>query len=130
MCVYLIFGDVVESLRVWNWKLQNVKFKIIKKLNYFGIDTRPIISGNFARQPVVKKYNILVKYIGDGIIFWNQDISSTIKKFKKYNISIGTLYDYYKDDEGFYYIHYSVLTQIINKENSRTENTTKDVDYF
>ena len=38
-------------------------------MNDFGIDTRPIISGNFARQPAIKKYNILKK----GISFPNAD---------------------------------------------------------
>tara|TARA_Y100000590_G_scaffold363064_1_gene420533 strand:- start:4222 stop:5427 length:1206 start_codon:yes stop_codon:yes gene_type:complete len=52
-----------------NKKYINKKSKIIKKLNNFGIDTRPIISGNFARQPAIKKYKILKK----GMSFPNAD---------------------------------------------------------
>jgi len=44
-----------------NAKYKNIKPKIIKRLNDLGIDTRPIISGNFTRQPAIKKYNILKK---------------------------------------------------------------------
>ena len=67
----------------------------IKKLDYLGIDTRPIISGNFANQPAVKKYNILKKgisypnadYINDLGFFIGlptKNISpKMIKKFKK-----------------------------------------------
>ena len=62
---------------LFNKKYKNVKFKIIKKLNYFGIDTRPIISGNFARQPVVKKYNILKK----GMLFPNADYINNLGFF-------------------------------------------------
>ena len=38
-----------------------VKFKkknFIKKLENNGVETRPIISGNFLKQPSVKKYNL------------------------------------------------------------------------
>jgi len=48
---------------LFNKKYKNSRFRIIKKLNDFGIDTRPIISGNFARQPAIKKYNILKKHM-------------------------------------------------------------------
>lgn len=34
------------------------KEKIIKKLEKLGIETRPIISGNFLKQPAIKKYRI------------------------------------------------------------------------
>ena len=34
------------------------KDKIIKKLEKNGVETRPIISGNFADQPAAKKYNL------------------------------------------------------------------------
>tara|TARA_Y100000590_G_C15637030_1_gene983395 strand:- start:50 stop:1297 length:1248 start_codon:yes stop_codon:yes gene_type:complete len=44
---------------LFNKKYKKNKFKIMKKLNDNGIDTRPIISGNFTRQPAVMKYNIL-----------------------------------------------------------------------
>ena len=54
---------------LFNKKYRSKKPKIIKKMNDFGIDTRPIISGNFARQPAIKKYNILKK----GISFPNAD---------------------------------------------------------
>jgi len=37
---------------------KNYKDKIIKKLEKNGIETRPIISGNFADQPAAKKYNL------------------------------------------------------------------------
>ena len=46
---------------LFNKKYKKNKFKIMKKLNDNGIDTRPIISGNFTRQPAVMKYNILKK---------------------------------------------------------------------
>ena len=80
---------------LFNKKYKNMKSKIIKKLDYLGIDTRPIISGNFANQPAVKKYNILKKgisypnadYINDLGFFIGlptKNISSKmIKKFKE-----------------------------------------------
>tara|TARA_B100001057_G_scaffold202598_1_gene203358 strand:- start:3802 stop:4998 length:1197 start_codon:yes stop_codon:yes gene_type:complete len=34
---------------------------IIKKLESYGIETRPIISGNFANQPAAKKYRLSIK---------------------------------------------------------------------
>ena len=54
---------------LFNKKYKENKFKIMKKLNDNGIDTRPIISGNFTRQPAVMKYNILKK----GVSFPNAD---------------------------------------------------------
>ena len=38
-------------------KLKRKKF--IKKLEKNGIESRPIISGNFIKQPSVKKYNLV-----------------------------------------------------------------------
>tara|TARA_B100000686_G_C16782096_1_gene972663 strand:- start:1848 stop:3098 length:1251 start_codon:yes stop_codon:yes gene_type:complete len=56
---------------------KNKKFKIIKKLVQLGIDNRPIISGNFARQPAIKKYNILKK----GMSFPNADYINNLGFF-------------------------------------------------
>lgn len=42
-----------------NKKFIKLKNNIIVSLNKSGIETRPIISGNFANQPAVKLYNIL-----------------------------------------------------------------------
>ncbi len=39
---------------------RNYKNRVTKKLNNFGIDTRPLISGNFANQPAVKLYNLKI----------------------------------------------------------------------
>ena len=39
---------------------KNYKNKVTKKLNKFGIDTRPLISGNFANQPAVKLYKLKI----------------------------------------------------------------------
>ena len=41
-----------------NEKLKNNKNKIIKILESQGVETRPIISGNFTRQPAAKKYKL------------------------------------------------------------------------
>ena len=38
----------------------NYKNKVTSRLNKLGIDTRPLISGNFANQPAVKLYNLRV----------------------------------------------------------------------
>lgn len=43
---------------ILNKKFIKLKNKIIIKLNEYGIETRPIISGNFGNQPGVKLYNI------------------------------------------------------------------------
>ena len=43
--------------------------KIIKNLEKRGVETRPIISGNFIKQPSVKKYKLL-----KGLKFFNSDI--------------------------------------------------------
>ena len=40
---------------------QKYKYKIIKRLEKNGIETRPIISGNFAKQPGAKKYQLINK---------------------------------------------------------------------
>ena len=34
------------------------KKKFLKKLNDKGIETRPIVSGNFMNQPVIKKFRL------------------------------------------------------------------------
>ena len=36
--------------------------KFIKKIENSGIETRPIISGNFLKQPSVKKYKLKAKF--------------------------------------------------------------------
>ena len=46
--------------------LLNKKFKynkklILNRLDKFGIENRPIISGNFLKQPALRKYNIKQK---------------------------------------------------------------------
>ena len=43
---------------ILNKKFTKLKSKIIIKLNKLGIETRPIISGNFGNQPAIKLYNI------------------------------------------------------------------------
>ena len=62
---------------LFNKEYKNKKNKIIKKLNSLGIETRPIISGNFAKQPAIKKYNILKK----GISFTNADLVNDLGFF-------------------------------------------------
>ena len=37
------------------------KQKFLKKLEKNGVETRPIISGNFLKQPAIKKYNLTCK---------------------------------------------------------------------
>ena len=39
---------------------KNYKNRVTKKLNNFGIDTRPLISGNFANQTAVKLYKLKI----------------------------------------------------------------------
>ena len=39
---------------------KNYKNRVTNKLNKFGIDTRPLISGNFANQPSVKLYKLKI----------------------------------------------------------------------
>ena len=39
-------------------KKKNYKNKVTRRLNIKGIDTRPLISGNFANQPAVKLYKL------------------------------------------------------------------------
>jgi CDP-4-dehydro-6-deoxyglucose reductase, E1 len=46
-----------------NKKYKNLKDKIFKNLDKLGIENRPIISGNFLRQPAIKKYNLKQKSI-------------------------------------------------------------------
>ena len=62
---------------LFNKKYKNKKNKIVKKLNSLGIETRPLISGNFTKQPAVKKYNILKK----GISFTNADLVNDLGFF-------------------------------------------------
>ena len=40
-------------------KKKNIRKKFLIKLEKNGVETRPIISGNFLKQPSVKKYNLL-----------------------------------------------------------------------
>tara|TARA_Y100000816_G_scaffold151162_1_gene107632 strand:+ start:1327 stop:2526 length:1200 start_codon:yes stop_codon:yes gene_type:complete len=42
-----------------NSKIKNIKNKIINKLENNGVETRPIISGNFAEQPSAKIYKLV-----------------------------------------------------------------------
>ena len=44
-----------------NNKLQISKSTFIKRLEKLGIETRPIISGNFTNQPSAKKYELIKK---------------------------------------------------------------------
>ena len=44
-----------------NNKSSKSKKNFLKYLNRNKIETRPIISGNFANQPAIKKYNIKYK---------------------------------------------------------------------
>ncbi|MDB2382079.1 aminotransferase class V-fold PLP-dependent enzyme [Candidatus Pelagibacter bacterium] len=39
---------------------KNYKNRVTNKLNKFGIDTRPLISGNFAKQPAIKLYKLKI----------------------------------------------------------------------
>ena len=55
----------------------NDKNNFLKKLNSKDIETRPIISGNFAKQPAIKKYNILKK----GISLHNADLVNDLGFF-------------------------------------------------
>ena len=41
-----------------NRKYKNKKNKIFNKLDKLGIENRPIISGNFLKQPALRKYNL------------------------------------------------------------------------
>ena len=41
-----------------NERFKNKKKKLLKKLNDKGIETRPIVSGNFMNQPVIKKFRL------------------------------------------------------------------------
>ena len=70
---------------LFNKKYKNKKNKIIKKLNSLGIETRPLISGNFTKQPAIKKYNILRK----GISFTNAELVNDLGFF--IGLSINTI---------------------------------------
>ena len=41
-----------------NTKNKKYKLKVMNKLNQKGVMTRPIISGNFSKQPSIKLYKI------------------------------------------------------------------------
>ena len=45
-----------------NTKSKKYKLSVMQKLDKLGIMTRPIISGNFAKQPSIKLYNIKINY--------------------------------------------------------------------
>ena len=45
-----------------NTKNKKYKQSVMDKLNKFGISTRPIISGNFSKQPSIKLYKIKTNY--------------------------------------------------------------------
>ena len=44
-----------------NKKLKKYKEKILERMDKFGIENRPIISGNFLRQPALRKYRLKQK---------------------------------------------------------------------
>jgi len=45
---------------IWiSLKTDDLKNKFLEELELHGVETRAIISGNFARQPVFKKYKII-----------------------------------------------------------------------
>ena len=46
-----------------NKKFKHQKKLILSKLDKLGIENRPIISGNFLKQPALRKYNISQKAI-------------------------------------------------------------------
>ena len=43
---------------LFNKKFKHKKNLILNKLDKLGIENRPIISGNFLKQPALRKYNI------------------------------------------------------------------------
>ena len=65
---FTILNDQKDSKIAWfgipfilNSKEKKYKNKVMEKLNKKGIMTRPIISGNFAKQPSIKLYKINTK---------------------------------------------------------------------
>ena len=50
---------------------KNYKYRVLKKLEQNGIETRPIISGNFSRQPAAKKYGLSKgqKFVNTDIVY-------------------------------------------------------------
>jgi len=48
---------------ILNKRYENKKNIILNKLDSEGIENRPIISGNFTKQPALKKYNLNKKYL-------------------------------------------------------------------
>ena len=82
-----------------NKKLQINKSTFIKKLEKLGIETRPIISGNFTKQPSAKKYKLIKEdqkfknadFISDWGLFvglHTEKISNKILKLFKNSIFI------------------------------------------
>ena len=43
---------------VWNTNFTFYRNKFLKKIEKLGVETRPIISGNFLKQPSIKKYKL------------------------------------------------------------------------
>ena len=82
-----------------NEKLKNKKEKLLKKLNVNGIETRPIVSGNFMNQPAIKKFKLNrdnkkfpnAQYIDDNGFF----IGLHTKKIsnQKLNLLINSLFE-------------------------------------
>ncbi len=75
------------SIKILNIKKNN-KNKIMKRLEKNGIETRPIISGNFVKQPASKKYNLINKekypntdYMYDRSFFIGLPTKSLDRKF-------------------------------------------------
>ena len=67
------FGNLLED-KVFSKILsnkKNYKDRVLKKLEQNGIETRPIISGNFSRQPAAKKYGLSnnQKFVNTDIVY-------------------------------------------------------------
>ena len=80
------FGFVVTG------ELENKRAAVLKKLNQHGVETRPIVAGNFLRNPVIKHINYIAGdctnadtlhdkgfFIGNDI----RDLESNLVKVKK-----------------------------------------------
>ena len=76
------------------------RMKFINLINKQGVETRPIISGNFAKQPAVKKYLISKKYK-----LLNAD------KINDYGFFIGILFNF-SDDVYGQHVHVIFLKKI------------------
>ena len=66
---FTILNDQTHANAAWfgipvilNSNNKQYKQKIMNRLNKMGIMTRPIISGNFAKQPSIKLYKIKINY--------------------------------------------------------------------